>query len=64
MIDADRHDSERLRGFGDGQTARQTFAILELLLRLKRQMIKFPNKKEQCKCKVKSIPVFSCGLLQ
>ena len=30
-IMADRHDSERLRGFGDGLTDRQTFAILESL---------------------------------
>ena len=32
---ADRHDSERLRGFCDGQTDRRTFAILESLSRLK-----------------------------
>ena len=40
---ADRPDSERLRGFGNGQTDRQmerltdrwTFAILKSLLRLK-----------------------------
>ena len=32
---ADRHDSERLRGFGDGLTDEWTFAIVELLLRLK-----------------------------
>ena len=31
---ADRHDSEILRGFGDGLTDRRTFAILESLLRL------------------------------
>ena len=32
---ADRHDSERLRGFGNGQKDRRTFEILESLLRLK-----------------------------
>ena len=32
---ADRHDSERLRGFGDRQTDGQTFAIVESLPRLK-----------------------------
>ena len=32
----DRSNSERLRGFGNGQTDRWTFAILESLSRLKK----------------------------
>ena len=38
-----RHDSERLRGFGDGQTDRQTFAILELLLQLKMEYLSYKD---------------------
>ena len=36
---ADMCNSERLRGFGNGQTDRWTFAILELLSRLKSLML-------------------------
>ena len=39
-IMADRHDSERLRGLTDRRTNRQTFAILESLLQLKRYVLK------------------------
>ena len=42
-IMADRLDFERLRGFCDGQTDGQTFAILESLLRLK--SIKVPKSQ-------------------
>ena len=45
---ADRLDSEMLRGFCDGRTDGQTFAILELLSRLKAWMLGCGNSFRKC----------------
>ena len=54
----DRSDSERLRGFGNGLTDGQTFAIVELLSRLKNySLFDFVNKSMYGVCSS------LCGLL-